>query len=220
MAKRKFHKISWSFLHARADFEVENLDVLLSSSPKYPGGTGIGALYPPPGRRGFPEYPEKPHVVIGKRRKGPPPSDIELFHSYWLVSDRLKLLFESVDPSAFAFQACNVTLRDGSRGPVYWLCDVIRVLDAFDQPTVQDLRTNRNRFPTLRDQRTLVFDETVIGDSHIFRTPYWPDVFCDQSVKDMCRAAGMKGLRFVDCTPKRRRSKPSMVAVRDLAEEG
>jgi hypothetical protein len=69
MAKRKFHKISWSFLHARADFEVENLDVLLSSSPKYPGGTGIGALYPPPGRRGFPEYPEKPHVVIGKDGK-------------------------------------------------------------------------------------------------------------------------------------------------------
>jgi hypothetical protein len=214
MAKRRFHIISWSFHHALADFEIENLDVLLLSSPR------IGALYPPPGRRGFPEYPEKPHVVIGKRRKGPPPSDIELFHSYWLVSDRLKLLFESVDPSAFAFQACNITLRDGSQGPVHWLCDVIRVLEAFGQPTVQELRTNRNRFPDLKNQRALVFDETVIGDSHVFRTPYWPAVFCDQSVKDMCRAAGMKGLRFVDCTPKRRRLKPSMVAARDMAEEG
>jgi len=133
MAKRKFHIISWSFFHGLADFEVENLDVLLRSSPKYPGGTGTGAFYPPPGRFGFPNYPEKPHVVIGKRRKGPVPSDIELFHSYWLVSDRLKLLFESVDPFAFAFQACDVSLRDGARGPVYWLCDIIRVLEAFGE---------------------------------------------------------------------------------------
>src|SRR5262249_5671279 len=101
-----------------------------------------------------------------------------------------------VDPSAFAFQACNVTLRDGSQGPVHWLCDVIRGLEAFGQPTVQELRTNRNWFPDLKSQRALVFDETVIAASHIFRTPYWQDVFCDQSVKDMCRAAGMKGLRF------------------------
>jgi len=202
MATRRFHTISWSFFHGLADFEIENLDVLLRSSPI------SGALYPPLERRGFPEYPEKPQVVIGKRRKGPPPSDIELFHSYWLVSDRLKLLFESVDSSAFAFQACNVTLRDGSRGPMYWLCDVIRVLEAFGQPTVQELRTNRNRFPSLRNQRALLFDETVIGDSHVFRTPYWPDVFCDQSVKDVCRAAGMKGLRFVDCTPKRKSLNP------------
>jgi hypothetical protein len=141
MAKRRFHTISWSFFHALADFEVENLDVLLRSSPI------SGALYPPPGRRGFPEYSEKPQVVIGKRRKGPPPSDIELFHSYWLVSERLKSLFESVDPIAFAFEACNVTLRDGSQGPAYWLCDVIRVLESFGEPTVQELRTNRYKVP-------------------------------------------------------------------------
>jgi hypothetical protein len=151
-------------------------------------------------------------VVIGKRRKGPPPSDIELFHSYWLISDRLKLLFEHVDPPAFAFQACDVTLRDGSTGPLNWLCDVVRVVEAFGEPTLQELRTNRFKFPDLKNARALVFNETVIGDSHIFRTPYWDAVFCDQSLKDACKAAGIKGARFVDCTTKRSRAtKPPVV---------
>ena len=52
----------------------------------------------------------------------------------------------------------------------------------------------------------LGFDEAAIGEARFFRTPQWSsDVFCDQKVKDACKAAGMKGLRFVNCTPKRRR---------------
>jgi uncharacterized protein DUF1629 len=131
---RKFYIISYSYSHKLADFEVENLKVLRGDAL---------ALYPPEGRQGFPIYPEKPHVVIGKRKKGPPPSDIELFHSYWLISDRLKSVFELVDPAAFAFQSCDVTLRDGSQGPIHWLCDVIRVLEAFGEPTLQDIQRYR-----------------------------------------------------------------------------
>ena len=199
--------MSGSYFHARADFDVENLDVLLTAYRALDPGSdrGIGALYPPPGRRGFPAYAQTPRVVIGRRGKGPPPSDIELYHSYWLVSDRFKSLFESVDPDAFAFQACEVALHDGSPGPVHWLCDVVRVLEAFDEATRQALRENRNRFPALRNARALVFDEAAIGEARIFRTPQWlSDVFCDQGVKDACKAAGLKGVRFVDCTPQRR----------------
>jgi Immunity protein family (Imm11) len=206
---RRLHTISWSYFHGLADFEVENLDVLLAvSRALHPPGAsyGVGALYPPLGRRGFPAYPEKPRVVIGTRRKGPPPSDIELFHSYWLISGRLKSLFHSLDPQAFAFQACHVTLRDGAPGPEHWLCDVVRVIEAFDELTRQELSRNRNRFPALRNARALAFDEAAIDTARFFRTPQWiSDVFCDQGVKVACKAAGMKGLRFVDCTPKRRR---------------
>ena len=206
---RRLHTISWSYFHGLADFEVENLDVLLAvSRALHPpdASYGVGALYPPPGRRGFPAYPEKPRVVIGRRRKGPPPSDIELFHSYWLISGQLKSLFHSLDPQAFAFQACHVTLRDGAPGPEHWLCDVVRVIEAFDELTRQELSRNRNRFPALRNARALAFDEPAIDTARFFRTPQWiSDVFCDQGVKDACKAAGMKGLRFVDCTPKRRR---------------
>src|SRR5215831_20781423 len=92
---RRFYIIGCSSAERRANFEVENLDVLRA---------GALALYPPEGRRGFPAYREKPRVVIGKRKNAFPPRDIERFHSYWLISDRLKVLFESIDPQAFAFQ--------------------------------------------------------------------------------------------------------------------
>lgn len=195
---RKFYRISWSVFHGLADFEVENLEVLS------PGGW---PLCPPEGRQGFPAYPEKPRVVIGKRKKGPPPSDIELYHSYWLISDRLKSLFEAVDPSAFAFQACDVQLRDGSPGPTYWLCAVTRILKPFGEPTLQAIEKERQRTGTARVflysstvLRSLQFDENIVGESHIFITLFGSEVrFCDQVMKDACKAAGIRGVRFVDC---------------------
>jgi hypothetical protein len=197
---RKFYIISYSLRHRKADFEVENKNALIAASGALhpPSSLGTYALFPPPGRRGFPVYHERPRVIIGKRRSGPPPSDIELYHSYWLTSDRLKSLFESIDPPAFAFLACDVNLRDGSPGPVYWLCDVVRVLEAFDESTVQEFRSGIKKAGLIGD-KTLVFNEIVIGDAHIFRTPYSPNVFCDQVMKDACKAAGMKGVQFHDC---------------------
>jgi hypothetical protein len=194
---RKFYIISYSFAHKLADFEVENQAVLRGSAL---------ALYPPAGTRGFPVYPEKPRVVIGKRKSGPLPSDIELYHSYWLVSDRLKSLFEAVDPPAFAFQACDVELRDESPGPVYWLCDVIRVLDTFGEKTKDDIRRYQEKTGLkcrgILGDKTLVFNEAAIGESHIFRTPYSQDnVFCDQHMKDVCKKAGIKGIQFQNCFP-------------------
>ncbi|WP_442963049.1 imm11 family protein [Pseudomonas sp. Leaf127] len=50
-----------------------------------------------------------------------------------IVSNALKQVFESVDPEAFAFTACAFTQADGSAGPPYYLCNVVRVLDALDE---------------------------------------------------------------------------------------
>jgi hypothetical protein len=178
----------------RPNFEVVNLDVLRA---------GALALYPPEGRRGFPDYRERPRIVIGSRRNARPPRDIELFHSYWLISDHLKLLFESTDPSAFAFQACDVVFRDGSTGPCYWLCDVVRVLDAFAEKTLQEIRSYRERTGLMNQSfisdKTLEFNENVISSSHIFSTGYSSDVFCDQPMKDLCQNSNIKGVRFIKC---------------------
>src|SRR5262245_40538720 len=57
----------------------------------------------------------------GEEQKARPPRDLEQYHAYRLVSDRLKALFEAIDPEAFAFQDCNVRQRDGSIGPRFWL---------------------------------------------------------------------------------------------------
>jgi Protein of unknown function (DUF1629) len=91
------------------------------------------ALRPPPGRRGFQDYPEAPRFLFDKSA-GRLPLDLEEVGVYWLVSDRTKSVFEAVDPAGFAFLACDVRLPSGDYdGPSYWLCDVLRVLDALDE---------------------------------------------------------------------------------------
>ena len=55
---RKFYIISYSLAHKLADFEVENLEVLLG---------GVLALYPPEGRRGIPGLSRK--AVCGDRQE-------------------------------------------------------------------------------------------------------------------------------------------------------
>ncbi|WP_338821842.1 DUF1629 domain-containing protein [Bradyrhizobium septentrionale] len=187
---RKFYIMTCNFAGKPPDFEVENLAVLRGSA---------GALAPPKGKRGFPAYPEVPRIVIGKLgKKAAPPTDIEIFHSYWLISDRLKILFEDLDPEAFAFQACEVRLANGSPGPSYWLCDVVRVLEAFGPSTLDDIRKHPYRaFLLVRE--SLVFNETAVGEAYVFSTPYSVEIFCDQRLKDACKQAGMKGATFKAC---------------------
>jgi hypothetical protein len=187
----RFYIVGFSFPGRRPNWEVENLDVLLA---------GAFALFPPTGSRGFPAYSEKPRLVIGKRKDGHPPRDMEEFHSYWLISDPLKVLFESIDSQAFAFQSCDVKLADGSAGPIYWLCDVVWVLDALNEGTKQRITYGRSLSSIVRSG-TLVFKGDVIGNAHIFRMahPRSVSVFCNQKFKDYCKQARMKGIRFVDC---------------------
>jgi len=172
------------------DIEFENLDLLLA---------GLPYLRPPEGRRGFPAYPEIPRLIVGKRKSKLPPRDLEEYHDYWLISDRLKAIFESIDQGAFAFQACATRQRDESRGPPFWLCDVTRTLDAIGQETAKVIDHYfewRGRSSNIVLREELSFQQSKIGDAHIFRIPYCRgQVFCDQHLKDACRAAGLK-VRF------------------------
>jgi hypothetical protein len=173
------------------DLEIENLDLLLA---------GSSHLHPPEGKRGFPAYPEIPRLIVGKRRDKRPLRDLEQYHDYWLVSDRLKAIFEAIDSDAFAFQACDVRQRDGSPAPQFWLCDVTRTLDAIDEETAKvidhDFEQGGSRTSNFIRREELSFQQNKIGGGHIFRIPYCRGrVFCDQHLKDACRASGLK-VRF------------------------
>ncbi|WP_376717387.1 imm11 family protein [Bradyrhizobium sp. 62B] len=67
------------------------------------------------------------------RSLGRAPADWELFHDYRLVSDRMKSLLETLDSEGVRFVRCETRYQDGRAAPTYWLCDVIRVLDAVDK---------------------------------------------------------------------------------------
>jgi hypothetical protein len=178
---------------ALTSIELENLEVL------QPGRLHLG---PPSGRRGFAEFPEAPRFRLHKKRgKLRLPRDLERYSAYWLISDRAKTVLQSIDPSGFAFARCEVWGPDGLINPPFWLCDVVRVLDAVDEEASQIIikygeRTGDKYYSLVGE---MAIKEDVVGPNLVFRVAHaesW--VFCDQEIKDACQAAGLKGISFTE----------------------
>ena len=131
------------------------------------------------------------------------PRDLAPFYYAWLISDRTKAVFESVDPNGFEFAQCTVRVRKGTwDGPPYWLCQVVRVLDALDECRSRlkigicddpRKRTFGQKHYDFRGRTELVFREDLIGDAHMFRMAYYDYwAICDEELKNACKSAGLK----------------------------
>lgn len=157
-----------------------------------------------PANGGFPALSETPHLVFDPA-KGDMPKDLEGgFSGYWLVSERLKDILESVDPEGFSFARCDFTLADGSRGPQHYLCDVTRSLDALNESAsklnviISDEYVN-GKYYDLGGKARLVFREEVIQDAHVFQTPYsGKNVFCDRLLRDAIESESVTGVWIAD----------------------
>jgi hypothetical protein len=154
----------------------------------------------------FRDFPELPCFVFDYKR-GRLPTDLEQYDSFWLISDQTKAVFEAVDQSAFAFIECRVKLLEGSYdGPRYWLCNVTRILDALDEDQsilTMGIRDDPRfidfgkKYYDILGRIKLVFRDEAIGDAHVFRMKHLRrTIICDQTLKDACRSAGLKGIKF------------------------
>ena len=152
--------------------------------------TGRVILGPPPGTRGFPDYPEAPIVLIDKNL-GRPPRDLELFGCYWLVSAKAKNLFESLDHQAFSFCKCETRFPDGTEGPEYWLCDVLPMLDAVDEENSIVkiiIEKDGGKYYSFVGNHDVKIREDIVSNHKIFRFLYgWSHVICDNSFKTACK---------------------------------
>ncbi|MHC4052656.1 imm11 family protein [Bradyrhizobium sp. 25ACV] len=187
----KLYSVGLDFrIHTPPGLEIENLAAL---------GAGR-VLLSPRGKRSFPPLAETPRFLIDKSL-GRPPVDWELFHDFWLVSDRMKNLLEAVDRDGVSFLRCETrSLKGGA--PVYWLCDIVRRLDVIDEEKsiveVLDDGTDFRRYDNMAIS-SFVFREEAIGSARIFRPRFLESrIICDQTMKDACKAAGVRGLRFGD----------------------
>ncbi len=195
--KGQYYEMAIDFRPARPRMTWENADAL---------APGTQLLAPPPGRRGFPEYFEPPRFLFKKKRVRRP-LDIREFHSFWIVSDRAKMVFQAVDHAGFEFTPCDVSVSPGTYdGPRYWLCDATRVLDALDEEQsrleigIQDDPKYNNfgkKYYNFRSGAKLVFNEDAVGSAHVFRMAFCSStVICDQALKDACKEAGLLGIKF------------------------
>lgn len=188
------------------------------------GGGGHGLVFanekklltPPriivqPAEGGFPVLHEKPHIIYDPK-KGNPPRDLEASLSgYWFISERLKTIFEAVDPDGFAFAECDYTLANGTKGSTHYLCDVVRTIDALDLKNsnvkiIRDTDYKTGEYVgdiySISGGASLNFLEEVIGDASVFRqSSLGADPICDSSLRDACKAVpDLKGLRFREAT--------------------
>lgn len=143
---------------------------------------------------------------------GPEPRDLEPgFGGYWLVSEQLHDVMCSVDPNAFAFTEVDYRLADGIKGPRRFLCDVVRELDALDERLSRlKIKVNddyvHGKFYSFGGGASLAFRNEVLGQSHVFRLPFNPSVFCDRTFKDAVHEAGipdeaeLSGISFIDAS--------------------
>jgi hypothetical protein len=147
------------------------------------------------------QYPERPNLVHVPKL-GALPRDFEELAGKWIVSAALKHAFESVDPDGFVFVTCDFLLSDGTQGPAYYFCNVMRTLDALDEGA-SSLKIKvgeyvNGKYYSFAGGASLVFKKDVIGHAHVFRTPFSDSVFCDRILHDAVIAADVKGVRFAD----------------------
>jgi Protein of unknown function (DUF1629) len=192
---RKFYIVARSRGTRGSGFE------LLNDRALFQGGPPI--FVPPPGRRGFRDYPETP-VFLSDARLGRTDRDFEEYCGYWFISDRTKAVLDRVDSAAFAFLKCRVQLPDGTDGPVRWLCDVVPVLDALDEEKSKiAIRTagDGSKVYNFFGGENLVFREDAVGPHHVFRMMFFDaKIIGDEEMRLACKAGDITGVRFLDPT--------------------
>jgi len=160
-----------------------------------------GYLQLPRGPWLFRDFVETPRLLFDKKL-GRPPRDLENESGVWVVSAAMKAVLEAVDPAACDFRPCETVLPSGEPGRETWLCTVTRAfVGAVDQDASEFLlvRQGVNGLPAygVYNLTKLQLKQDVIGGAHLFRIAEMAGaVYCDQAMKDACKAAGVKGVLF------------------------
>lgn len=153
---------------------------------------------------GFPEGMARPILEFERMLQEQEYLDIILSgNPEWTLSDRAKSVFEAVDPEAFEFCETTTRFRDGSEAPRYWLCEVVRFLDAVDEERSDVYVQTITGFTTGRPVRRVshgiagrdVFRASVVRGHHVFRALYAPmTVFVDDVLVTAIAEAKLVGM--------------------------
>jgi hypothetical protein len=146
------------------------------------------------------KFIEPPQIRFTRRGRPSALADAEpVTLGIWLVSDRLKAIFERLDPEAFVFQ--SVTIDDSNfshPGPDLWFCYFMRELDCVDEER-SEIRYQENiawkNYIHLIDVK---MKPEAIGSAHAFRLKYATlKLIVDDVIVDALRAEKIRGVEFV-----------------------
>lgn len=186
-----------------SSWEFTNWDRLQSDTkgplPKTWWPDGLNAITRGPWT--IPDYVEAPHFVIAKK-KANALSDFGIIDGFMFISEKLKTIIDDLAPNSCEFRPCTTEFTDNMPGPKIWLCSVTKVFrDAVDLSKSRIGITGNGRYSFLEYQfsggSNLVFRKKKIQSDHLFQlTECAPKYFCDESFKQTCKAAKIRGLAF------------------------
>lgn len=210
--RRRFYIVGPDMRKNPSDFEFVNIADALINTPFPNAYVRAGSHkyqvegFKVPSSFGIPHLRTKPALVVGVDKD-------ELLDLYGLgeryVSTRAKDLLCQIDPDAFEFAECATV--DGAGRPVesYWMMDVIRVVDQFDEER-SDVIWCRDFFagePEQADNPLLcrindVYFPSVSSQAHAFYLLRHRRYFIfDAVLADAWRAAGLTGALFTPLQP-------------------
>jgi hypothetical protein len=148
---------------------------------------------------GVPKFSEPPQLILN-RKLGKPLTDMEPFGSFWIVSANLKKVLQQFDVNAAEFAEFKVTHHGDAGAHKYWLCDIVRIIDALDEDASVfsvNIVTGGGQYYALHNSK-LSFRPEIEKDVHVFRVQQnSAEIFCDEEFKMACSDAGVKGMSFI-----------------------
>ena len=120
-------------------------------------------------------FSESPQIKFDRKgRRGVLLDAAPITLGTWLVSDRLKAIFERLDPEACVFQRIDVDYSNFPQpGPGYWFCYFMRELDCVDEE--RSVLAYYDNIPEIKAYRHLIdvrMKAEAVGSAHAFRLKY------------------------------------------------
>lgn len=117
----------------------------------------------------------------------------------WLISDRLKVLFEKLDLDAFVFQKVEVDYGDAPNpGPDFWFVYIMRTLDCIDEE--HSVINYFDNIPGIKNYRALIdvrMRPEAVGAAHAFRLTYAKStLIVDDIIVTALKADKIRGFEF------------------------
>ncbi|WP_420969190.1 imm11 family protein [Bradyrhizobium sp. B120] len=152
--------------------------------------------------RGIGRFSQPPQIRFDRKgRRGAVLDAYPVTLGFWMVSDRLKALFERLDPDpqAFVFQLVEVDYSNFPEpGPGCWFCYFMRELDCVDEERSE--LTYYDNIPAIKAYRALVdvkMRPDVIGSAHAFRLKFADmQSIVDDLIVDVVTTEKIRGFAF------------------------
>ncbi len=184
----------------RKYFEL-NVDLKKSSSPSFDWINRKDLLKDYWNKPGFFQFGDTPQIRFNRTGNRGPILDAVLnkYLRGWLISDRLKQLYEKVDLEAFAF--CKVDMDYSNfpdPGPDYWFVQMVRELDCVDEENSKILFQAGIKSKNYLALEELKMRPEAVGNAHAFRLQYARQTeIIDDVLLDAMRSEKISGFEYV-----------------------